>query len=114
MRVRLLRKGKVAVTLQIDPEVRPHADASATVASADFLGAKYVEYDPGVKDELFPVGQPIPGVVDAGIADAVVSWLAINKLRAISVPMNKMTKPQKMNRWCLLVRCCGPSSATFF
>jgi len=69
-KVRLERLGKVFVTLSLDPEVRPHADASATVASADFLGAKYVDYRPGAKDELLPAAQPIPGVVDAGIADA--------------------------------------------
>jgi phospholipid/cholesterol/gamma-HCH transport system substrate-binding protein len=70
VRVRLERMGKVLVTFQLDPEVRPHADASATVASADFLGAKYVEYSPGTKDELLPASQPVPGVVDAGMADA--------------------------------------------
>lgn len=70
VRVRLEHMGKVLVTLSLDPEVRPHADASATVASADFLGAKYVEYTPGVKDELFQAGRPIPGVTEAGIADA--------------------------------------------
>lgn len=70
VKVRLERLGKVFVTLSLDPEVRPHADARATVASADFLGAKFVDYNPGVKDELLPTIQPIPGVVDAGIADA--------------------------------------------
>lgn len=70
VRVRLEHMGKVIVTLSLDPEVRPHADASATVAAADFLGAKYVEYTPGVKDELFPGNRPIPGVVEPGIADA--------------------------------------------
>jgi phospholipid/cholesterol/gamma-HCH transport system substrate-binding protein len=70
LQVRLQRLGKVIVTLSLDPEVRPHADARATVASADFLGAKFVDYNPGVKDELLPAIHPIPGVVDAGIADA--------------------------------------------
>ena len=70
VKVRLERRGRVVVGLLLDPEVRPHADAGATVASADFLGAKYVEYNPGAKDELFPAGQPIPGSVDAGMADA--------------------------------------------
>ena len=62
VRVRLERKGTVVVTLSLDPEVRPHADAGATVASADFLGAKFVDYNPGVKAELFPVGRPIPEI----------------------------------------------------
>ena len=29
-----------------------------------------------------------------------------------AVAIVTIRKPQKMNRWCLLVRCCGPSSAT--
>jgi phospholipid/cholesterol/gamma-HCH transport system substrate-binding protein len=87
VRVRLERMGKVVVTLQLDPEVRPHADASATVASADFLGAKYVEYNPGAKDELFPSGRPIPGVVDAGIADAAAK--AANNANALLENLNK-------------------------
>jgi phospholipid/cholesterol/gamma-HCH transport system substrate-binding protein len=87
VRVRLMRMGKVLVTLQLDPEVRPHADATATVASADFLGAKYVEYNPGAKDELFAAGQPIPGVVDAGIADAAAK--AANNANALLENLNK-------------------------
>jgi len=50
VKVRLERRGRVVVGL--------------------LLGAKYVEYNPGAKDELFPAGQPIPGSVDAGMADA--------------------------------------------
>src|SRR5438552_18499087 len=57
--VRLVRMGQVAVTLSLDPEVRPHKDARATVASADFLGAKYVDYDPVVSDTLLPANQAI-------------------------------------------------------
>ena len=87
VRVRLMRMGKVVVTLQLDPEVRPHEDATATVASADFLGAKYVEYNPGTKDELFPAAQPIPGVVDAGIADAAAK--AANNANALLENLNK-------------------------
>jgi phospholipid/cholesterol/gamma-HCH transport system substrate-binding protein len=87
VRVRLMRMGKVLVTLQLDPEVRPHADATATVASADFLGAKFVDYNPGAKDELFPADQPIPGVVDAGIADAAAK--AANNANALLENLNK-------------------------
>ncbi len=50
--VRLDRVGRVTVTLQLDPEVRPHQDATAAVASADFLGAKFVDYNPGINDTL--------------------------------------------------------------
>src|SRR5581483_8855785 len=45
--IHLDRVGRVIVTLQLSAEVRPHSDASAVVASADFLGAKFVDYNPG-------------------------------------------------------------------
>src|SRR5438093_505793 len=50
--VRLERVGRVTVTLQLDPQVQAHKDATATVAAADFLGAKYVDYNPGINDTL--------------------------------------------------------------
>ena len=68
-RVRLERVGKVTVTLQLDGEVRPHADATATVASADFLGAKYVAYNPGASDTMLTAGHSIPGVAEEQFAD---------------------------------------------
>ena len=49
--VRLERVGRVSVTLQLDPGVQPHKDATATVAAADFLGAKYVDYNPGINED---------------------------------------------------------------
>ncbi len=67
--VRLQRVGHVTVTLQLDPEVRPHKDARATVASADFLGAKYVDYDPGLSDTLLARGEPIQGLTEEQFAD---------------------------------------------
>jgi len=67
--VRLVRMGQVSVTLSLDPEVRPHKDARATVASADFLGAKYVDYDPGVSDTLLAANQAIQGVTEEQFAD---------------------------------------------
>src|SRR2546428_13988745 len=58
--VRLDRVGRVTVTLLLDPDpgVRPHVDATAAVASADFLGAKYVDFNPGASDSLLPPGVP--------------------------------------------------------
>src|SRR3989442_7880511 len=67
--VRLERVGHVTVTLSLDPEVRPHKDARATVASADFLGAKYIDYDPGLSDTLLPQGAMIQGVTEEQFAD---------------------------------------------
>jgi phospholipid/cholesterol/gamma-HCH transport system substrate-binding protein len=37
----------VMVYLEVNRAQRPHADAVALVASADFFGAKYVDYVPG-------------------------------------------------------------------
>src|SRR5437016_2067756 len=68
-RVRLERVGHVTVTLNLDPEVRPHKDARAIVASADFLGAKYVDYDPGLSDSLLTPGGNIQGVTEEQFAD---------------------------------------------
>jgi phospholipid/cholesterol/gamma-HCH transport system substrate-binding protein len=87
VRVRLERKGKVVVILSLDPEVRPHVDASATVASADFLGAKFVDYDPGSEAALFPAGAPIPGLVEAGISDAAAK--AATNANALLENLNK-------------------------
>src|SRR5438309_7591236 len=69
--VRLDRVGRVTVTLLLDPDpgVRPHVDASAAVASADFLGAKYVDYNPGASDSLLAPGRPIKGVTEEQFAD---------------------------------------------
>src|SRR5437773_7304166 len=68
--VRLERVGKVTVTLQLDPGVRPHAGATAAVASADFLGAKVVDYDPGPEDgPLVGRGQPIAGAMEVQCGD---------------------------------------------
>src|SRR5256712_9680377 len=69
--VRLDRVGRVTVTLLLDPDpgVRPHVDASATVASADFLGAKFIDYNPGITDSLLAPGAPIKGVTEEQFAD---------------------------------------------
>src|SRR5437773_11232425 len=68
-RVRLDRVGRVTVTLQLDPEVRPQQDATAAVASADFLGAKFVDYNPGINDTLLVSGAHIKGVTEEQFAD---------------------------------------------
>jgi len=59
--IHLDRVGRVVVTLQLGPEVRPHTDATAVIASADFLGAKFVDYNPGSKPEFWVGDRPIPG-----------------------------------------------------
>ncbi len=81
-RVHLDKVGKVIVTIQLSSDVRPHADASAAVASADFLGAKYVAYNPGAKDEPLAQGTPIPGVAEEQFAD-IASRAASNASQLI-------------------------------
>jgi phospholipid/cholesterol/gamma-HCH transport system substrate-binding protein len=62
--VHLERMGRVLVTLRLDAEVAPRSDATARVASADFLGAMFVDYDPGSAATPLPPGVPIPGVTE--------------------------------------------------
>jgi phospholipid/cholesterol/gamma-HCH transport system substrate-binding protein len=92
--VRLQRVGHVAVTLQLDPEVRPHKDARATVASADFLGAKYVDYDPGVSDTLLATGETIQGLTEEQFAD--VAQGAAKSAQELIANVNKGLNPGQL------------------
>jgi phospholipid/cholesterol/gamma-HCH transport system substrate-binding protein len=89
--VRLNRVGRVTVTLQLDPEVRPHKDASATVASADFLGAKYIDYNPGVSDTLLAAAAVIKGVTENQFAD--VASRAATSANELIARMNEGLNP---------------------
>jgi len=92
--VRLIRMGQVAVTLNLDPEVRPHKDARATVASADFLGAKFVDYDPGISDTLLVKGTPIQGVTEEQFAD--VAQGAAKSAQELIANLNKGLNPGQL------------------
>src|SRR5213082_2009504 len=92
--VRLIRMGQVAVTLNLDPEVRPHKDARATVASADFLGAKFVDYDPGINDTLLPKNSPIQGVTEEQFAD--VAQGAAKSAQELIANLNKGLNPGQL------------------
>jgi phospholipid/cholesterol/gamma-HCH transport system substrate-binding protein len=92
--VRLERVGRVVVTLELADDVRPHADAAAAVASADFLGAKYVAYDPGSKPELLPEGKPIPGVTEGQFADIATG--AATSARELIESINKGLNPGEL------------------
>jgi phospholipid/cholesterol/gamma-HCH transport system substrate-binding protein len=71
--VELAGVGKVTVRVRLDPDVAPHRDATATVASADFLGAKFVDYNPGSADSaLLGPGKPISGLAEEQLADVAV------------------------------------------
>src|SRR5881397_1993935 len=92
--VRLERVGHVTVTLNLDPEVRPHKDARAIVASADFLGAKYVDYDPGLSDSLLPSGANIQGVTEEQFAD--VAQGAAKSAQELIANVNKGLNPGQL------------------
>jgi phospholipid/cholesterol/gamma-HCH transport system substrate-binding protein len=92
--VRLQRVGHVTVTLQLDPEVRPHKDARATVAAADFLGAKYVDYDPGLSDTLLARGEPIQGLTEEQFAD--VAQGAARSAQELIANVNKGLNPGQL------------------
>jgi phospholipid/cholesterol/gamma-HCH transport system substrate-binding protein len=92
--VRLQRVGRVTVTLQLDPEVRPHKDATATVASADFLGAKFVDYNPGVNDTLLASGGFIKGVTEEQFAD--IAQRAATSANELIANVNKGLNPGEL------------------
>src|SRR2546421_6569649 len=92
--VRLQRVGHVRVTLNLDPEVRPHKDARAIVASADFLGAKYVDYDPGLSDSLLPSGARIQGLTEEQFAD--VAQGAAKTAQELIANVNKGLNPGEL------------------
>jgi phospholipid/cholesterol/gamma-HCH transport system substrate-binding protein len=94
--VRLNRVGRVTVTLRLDPEVRPHNDASATVASADFLGAKYIDYNPGMSDTLLAEGEPIKGATEDQFAD--VASRAATSANELIARMNEGLNPGEIAR----------------
>ena len=93
-RVRLQRVGHVTVTLQLDPEVRPHKDARATVASADFLGAKYVDYDPGLSDTILAANESIQGLTEEQFAD--VAQGAAKSAQELIASVNKGLNPGQL------------------
>ena len=92
--VRLQRVGHVTVTLELDPEVRPHKDARATVASADFLGAKYVDYDPGVNDTILAATESIQGLTEEQFAD--VAQGAARSAQELISNVNKGLNPGQL------------------
>lgn len=68
-KVSLERVGRVTVTLELSGEERPRTDASATISSLDFFGAKFVNYIPGSKDEFLPTTSVIAGTKAQELTD---------------------------------------------
>jgi len=66
--VRLRGVGEVILSLEVDPSVQPKSDASASVRSLDFLGAKFIEYHPGVSDTPLAAGAVVTGTEQEDLA----------------------------------------------
>jgi len=75
-RVGLERVKSVRVTLELTKDVSPHIDASAAVAALDLFGAKFIDYNPGARDEMLASGRSIAGTSApdiAGVAQGVAN-----------------------------------------
>jgi phospholipid/cholesterol/gamma-HCH transport system substrate-binding protein len=67
--VELVRTGRVNVTMSVGSDVRPRIDASAAIAALDLLGAKFIDYAPGVREEPLPADRPIVGTQKPELTD---------------------------------------------
>src|SRR5881296_3874466 len=68
-RVALERVKSVRVRLELSKDVAPHIDASAAVAATDLFGAKFIDYNPGAREEMLASGRSISGTSTPGITD---------------------------------------------
>jgi phospholipid/cholesterol/gamma-HCH transport system substrate-binding protein len=68
-RVALELVKSVRVTIEIQRDVAPHIDASAAVAAMDLFGAKFIDYNPGSRDEMLAKGRSIAGSNQPDITD---------------------------------------------
>src|SRR5207244_5443144 len=68
-RVALERVKSVRVTLELTKDVAPHIDASAAVAALDLFGAKFIDYNPGSREERLARGRVITGSHSPDITD---------------------------------------------
>jgi phospholipid/cholesterol/gamma-HCH transport system substrate-binding protein len=66
--VRLQEVGRVLVELEVSRSVRPRIDAGAAVRSLDFLGAKFVLYEPGQAEEFLDPDEMIIGTEERDLA----------------------------------------------
>jgi phospholipid/cholesterol/gamma-HCH transport system substrate-binding protein len=66
--IRLDRPGRVLVQMELTHRQEPRHDASATVRSLDFFGARYIDYRPGTAAPRAE-GQAIPGTIEPGFGD---------------------------------------------
>ena len=67
--VSLERVKSVRVRLEVSKDVSPHIDASAAVGSMDLFGAKFIDYNPGAREEMLAKGRAITGTNAPDITD---------------------------------------------
>lgn len=60
-RVELEGVDSVLVVLSVNQQRRPRADATAAVSSLDFLGSRFVNYNPGTSPDMLADGEVIDG-----------------------------------------------------
>jgi len=68
-RVALERVKSVRGTIEISRDIAPHIDASAAVAAMDLFGAKFIDYNPGAREEMLARGHVITGSNAPDITD---------------------------------------------
>ena len=61
--------GRVRAELEVPRNMAPHADASASVTSLDFLGSMKVDYQPGSADAMLAEGRVIAGSRGGGLGE---------------------------------------------
>ena len=59
--------GSILVTVELREDIAPHADATASVAALDFLGAMKIDYVPGTSPNMLAEGTIIIGSQEAGL-----------------------------------------------
>src|SRR5947208_12807139 len=91
-RVALERVKSVRVTLELSKDVAPHIDASAAVAAMDLFGAKFVDYNPGAREEMLARGRTIAGSNQPDITD-VAQGVATRANELMENAANIMSDP---------------------
>ena len=90
--------GNVMVYLEVNRAQRPHADAVALVASADFFGAKYVDYVPGSADQMLKSGEVINGTHEAAVTEQAATARVADLLSHVGLPADRGYDHDKYRR----------------
>lgn len=82
---------RVLVSLEVEPEVRPRADAQASIASMDFFGAKVVDYFPGTATDFLGEGIVVRGSRQAELTKSATD--VADRAADVLVGMQDMLSP---------------------